>query len=95
MVLDTDLLNTQHYKVRIKGKVERSPLHFGVGAIIKGTFGSPSTKVASFIYFYFYQMIEIFQAAVVYSIVVVGELKLLDSVYNLEAAKINVLFGNL
>ena len=24
MVLDSDLLNTQHYKVRIKGKVEQS-----------------------------------------------------------------------
>ena len=24
MVLDTSLLNTQHYKVRIKGKVEKS-----------------------------------------------------------------------
>ena len=24
MVLDTTLLNTQHYKVRIKGKVEQS-----------------------------------------------------------------------
>ena len=24
MVLDADLLNTQHYKVRIKGKVEQS-----------------------------------------------------------------------
>ena len=24
MVLDTSLLNTQHYKVRIKGKVEQS-----------------------------------------------------------------------
>ena len=27
MVLDTSLLNTQQYKVRIKGKVERPPLH--------------------------------------------------------------------
>ena len=39
MVIDTYLLNTQHYKIRIKGKVERPPLHFGVVAIEKGAFG--------------------------------------------------------
>ena len=50
MVLDTALLNTQRYKVRIKGKVEqskersRTPLHFGVVAIEKGAFWSPSAK---------------------------------------------------
>ena len=55
MVLDTALLNTQHYKVRIKGKVEQSrdwssapPLHLSVEAIEKGTFRSPSTKVVNF-----------------------------------------------
>ena len=54
MVLDASLLNTQHYKVRIKGKVEQSrerssaPLHLGVVAIEKGAFGSPSTMVANF-----------------------------------------------
>ena len=54
MVLDTFLLNTQQYKVRIKGKVEQSrersssPLHFGVLAIEKRAFWSPSTKVANF-----------------------------------------------
>ena len=54
MVLDASLLNTQHYKVRIKGKVEQSregvapPLHLGVVAIEKGTFGLPSTIVANF-----------------------------------------------
>ena len=54
MVLDAALLNTQHYKVRIKGKVEQSRewssalLHLGVVAIEKGAFGSPSTKVANF-----------------------------------------------
>ena len=42
MVLDTSLLNTQNYKVRIKGKVELS-LHLDVVAIDKGAFGSPST----------------------------------------------------
>ena len=54
MVLDASLLNTQHYKVRIKGKVKQSregvapSLHLGVVAIEKGAFGSPSTMVANF-----------------------------------------------
>ena len=55
MVLDATLRSTQHYKVRIKGKVEQSwewssapPLHFGVVAIEKAAFGSPSTKVTNF-----------------------------------------------
>ena len=55
MVLDTTLPNTQHYKVRIKGKVEQEgvapTLHLGAVAIEKGDFGSPSTKVANFTYF--------------------------------------------
>ena len=49
MVLDATLLNTQHYKVRIKGKVKQSRewssaplLH-----LEKGAFGSPSTIVAN------------------------------------------------
>ena len=56
MVLDTSLLNTQHYKVCIKGKVEQSrerssaPLHLGVVATEKGAFGLPSTTVANFTY---------------------------------------------
>ena len=57
MELDTTLLNTQHYKVWFKGKVEQSrewssapPLHLGVVAIEKGAFGSPSTMVANFTY---------------------------------------------
>ena len=56
MVLDASLLNTHHYKVRIKGKVEKSwercsalPYTPGVVAIEKGAFGSPSTMVANFI----------------------------------------------
>ena len=60
MVLDASLLNTQHYKVRIKGKVEQSwekklrpPLHLDVVAIEKGTFGSPSTNVTNFTYLEF------------------------------------------
>ena len=55
MVLDTSLLNTQQYKVCIKGKVEQSsessstlPLHLGVIAIEKGAFWLPSTTVANF-----------------------------------------------
>ena len=52
MVLDAALLNTQHYEVRIKGKVGQSkewsstPLHLGLVAIEKGVFGSLSTKIA-------------------------------------------------
>ena len=56
MVLDASLLNTQYYKVRIKGKLEQSgersstlSLHFGVVAIEKGALGSPSTKVANYL----------------------------------------------
>ena len=52
MVLETFLLNTQQYKVHIKGKVEQCwdkeycpPLHLGVVAIEKGAFWSPSTNV--------------------------------------------------
>ena len=58
MVLDSALLNTQHYKVRVKGKVEQSrkwsstPLHLDVVAIQKGAFGSPSTKGDNFTFFY-------------------------------------------
>ena len=55
MLLDAALLNTQHYKVRIKGKMEQSrerskgpPLLLSVVAIEKGAFGSPSTIVANF-----------------------------------------------
>ena len=59
MVLDTALLNTQHYKVGIKGKVEQSremsntlSLHLGVVAIEKRAFGSPSSKVANYTFTY-------------------------------------------
>ena len=61
MALDTSLLSTQYYKVRIKGKVEQSRewsstphththihAHLGVVAIEKGAFGSPSTKGDNF-----------------------------------------------
>ena len=57
MVLDAVLLNTQHYKVQINGKVEQStklcpPLHFSVVAIEKGASGSLLTKVANFTLLY-------------------------------------------
>ena len=53
MVLDPSLLNTQQYKVCIKGKVEQSrssalPIHIGIVAIEKGTFQLPSTTVANY-----------------------------------------------
>ncbi len=61
MVLDTSLLNTQQYKVRIKGKVEQSRerssagvVHLSVVAIEKGAFWSPPTTVANFTYIYIY-----------------------------------------
>ena len=60
MVLDAALLNTQHYKVRIKGKVEQSrkwSSALGVVAIEKRVFGLPSTKVANFSYFFFFLFI--------------------------------------
>ena len=48
IVLDTALLNTQYYTVRIKGKVEQSrersstlPIHLGIVAIEKGASGHP------------------------------------------------------
>ena len=43
MVLDTYLLDTQHYKVRIKGKWSNPGK--GVEAIEKGVFVSPSTTL--------------------------------------------------
>ncbi len=59
MVLVTSLLNTQQYKVCIKGKVEQSrerssalPLHLGVVAIEKGAFWLPSTTLANFSTYY-------------------------------------------
>ena len=63
IVLDTSLLNTQQYTVRIKSKVEQSrerssppPLHFGVVAIEKGAFWSPTLlllHISLFIVTYF------------------------------------------
>ena len=56
MVIDTSLLNTQQYKVRIKskwnnpGKGVAPPLYLCVVAIEKRAFWSPSTTVANFTY---------------------------------------------
>ena len=53
-LFDAALLDTQHYKVRIKGKVKQSkeksstPLHFGVVVKEKETFGSPPITVPNF-----------------------------------------------
>ena len=52
MVLDACLLNTQYYKVGIKGKVEQSREMSSVVAIEKGAFVSPSTTVANNFYIY-------------------------------------------
>ena len=59
MVLDTSLLNTQQYKVRIEGKVEQSRewssaphTHLSVVAIEKGASWSPWTMVANFTFTY-------------------------------------------
>ena len=55
MVLDSSLVNSQDYKVLIKGIVEQStdrcsvfPVHLGVVAIEKGHLVSPSTTVAKY-----------------------------------------------
>ena len=51
MVLDASLFNTRHYKVRIKGKVEKSGKRVAPSHPIEmGAFGLPSTKVANFRY---------------------------------------------
>ena len=54
IVLDAALFNTQHYKVKIKGKVEQSREWSCAHWIEKDAFGSPLTKVANFTYFYMF-----------------------------------------
>ena len=64
MVLDTALLNTQHYKVRIKGKVEQSRERSSAlpyTLVEKGTFGSSSTTVVNFTTYYIYIYIYIYK----------------------------------
>ena len=60
MVLDASLLNTQYYKVRIKGKLSNpgkgvvpSPT-FQCSSYWKWAFGSPSTMISQLIYIYIY-----------------------------------------
>ena len=61
MVLYTSLLNTQQYKVCIKGKVEQSRerssalIYICVVAIKNGAFRLPLTKVAIFTYSFYLQ----------------------------------------
>ena len=58
MVLRASLLNTQHYKVRIKGKVEKSkewsstlPLHLSVVAIKREPSSLPRQKSPTLLFF--------------------------------------------
>ena len=53
MVLNASLLNTQQYKLGIKGKVEHLSLYLSVVAIVKEAFGSP-TLLYLYIYIYIY-----------------------------------------
>ena len=56
MVLDAALLNTQHYKVRIKGKMAQSrewssaPLHLSSVAIEKELSGHPRLRLQTLLY---------------------------------------------
>ena len=59
MALDAALLNPQHYKVRVKGKVEQSrewsstlPYASVWWLLKKKAFRSPSTKVANFMQYF-------------------------------------------
>ena len=62
MVLDAAFLNTQHYKVWIKGKVDQSRErsctfpYTGVVAIENGASMSPSTMVANFTFYFTLQI---------------------------------------
>ena len=75
MVFDAALLNTQHYEVQIKGKVEQSrewncpPLYFGVVTIEKEPSGQPRlqsptllihTYIHTYIHIYIYIYIYIY-----------------------------------
>ena len=82
MVLDAAFLNTQHYKVRIKSKVEQTrewsstlPQHLGVVAIEKRAFGLPSTMVANFTYivykYYFLKKLRKLSYTLYYSILLI------------------------
>ena len=76
MVFDTAMLNAQHYNASIKAKMEQcrertnAAQHFGVVAIEKRTFVSPSTTVANFTFIYIYMSVYvcIIKIFVIYSI---------------------------
>ena len=59
MLLDASLLNPQHYKVRIKGKMkqfhgkeEHPPQQLGVVAIEKGYLGHPGLRLPTLLYLF-------------------------------------------
>ena len=65
MVLDTSLLNTQYYKVRIKGKVEqsreRSSAHPYTSVLKREPSGHPrlrSPSLLTYIYIYIYNLLR-------------------------------------
>ena len=58
MVLTASLINTQHYKVRFKGKEWHPPLQLGVVAIEKGAFESPLTMVTKLLTYGFVMGLE-------------------------------------
>ena len=61
MVLDVALLNTQHYKVEIKGKIEQSKEWSSTLSytIEKGAFASPLTKVTNFSFLTFNSLFKL------------------------------------
>ena len=77
LVLDAVLLNTQHYKVRIKGKMEQSRewgstlLHLGVVAIEKGAFWSPLL--------YLPRLIIILSFMIIITTMIIGRIELIQS----------------
>ena len=79
MVLDTSLLNTQQFKVWIKGKVEQSRERslalpsLGCSSYRKGALGSPSTTVTKFTFtFYFIIIVNIFSISASDTIIIIN-----------------------
>ena len=69
MVHDASLLNTQHYKVRIKGKVEKSRERssaLSYSSVLQLSKREPSSMVAKFTFFtYIYIYIYIYNITIV------------------------------
>ena len=85
MVLGTSLLNTQPYKVRIKGKVEqpgKGVAPYYTVAVEKGALGSPSSMVANFT-FYLASLLFLNKDSIKYPTQVDMALKKLKSHFNL------------